>query len=190
MKLLVIGCLVIMLVGCTSISQDLDIKIAEEWIKTSTTYAKDGFNLSLILHEKSDTEQVFQFSFYTASLLPGNNSPAFDGPYRHEITLGIVDGEVTSAIIDKVWDELQQKSLSELVSMTYQPMQCESLPWSDQDPGIFYLEAYNISLSAMSQVSPDVMVCMACSVCPTDYYFSAQVLSEDVEKMESLGWKS
>lgn len=91
-----------------------------------------------------------------------------------------------------------------LVTMKFQPMQCEETPWANwyaegniqffKEPTeseliiAYYSNVHKIEVTEVKRVESGNAVCEACSVCPTSYYFSAKVKNPDVSKMTKEKW--
>jgi hypothetical protein len=176
--------------GCVDSSELVLTGLTEEWIKTSPTYQFDGDNLTFISYEIQEDKQVLVYRFTSSQAGYGDRSDEVVAQVftDHTIEIHIVDREIVSAVIDGVWDELEQNMISESIIMNYQPMQCQELPW-DSDI-IEYYESYGIEIISAERVETDRIVCTACDICPTAYYYTAEVYSEYVEELELLGWKA
>jgi len=91
-----------------------------------------------------------------------------------------------------------------LITMKFQPMQCEETPWekwyaegniqfikapTDSELIIaYYGNVYKIELTEVKKVETGNAVCEACNICPQSYYFSAKVKSSDSAKMTESKW--
>jgi len=91
-----------------------------------------------------------------------------------------------------------------LITMKFQPMQCEETPWekwyaegniqfikapTDSELIIaYYSNVYKIELTEVKKVETGNAVCEACNICPQSYYFSAKVKSSDSAKMIESKW--
>jgi len=91
-----------------------------------------------------------------------------------------------------------------LITMKFQPMQCEETPWekwyaegniqfikapTDSELIIaYYSNVYKIELTEVKKVETGNAVCEACNICPQSYYFSAKVKSSDSAKMTESKW--
>jgi hypothetical protein len=90
------------------------------------------------------------------------------------------------------------------ITMKFQPMQCEETPWEKwyAEGGIqfikaptdseliiaYYSNVHKIELTEVKKVESGNAVCEACNVCPTSYYFSANVKNSDSAKMAESKW--
>lgn len=91
-----------------------------------------------------------------------------------------------------------------LITMKFQPMQCEETPWGKwyAEGGIqfikeptdseliiaYYSNVYKIELTEVKRVESGNAVCEACFVCPTSYYFTAKVKNSHSAKMIESKW--
>lgn len=82
--------------------------------------------------------------------------------------------------------------------------QCEQEPWNawyetgeiqfvaepSQEELIetYYSQEYEIVLTNIEQVMRNETVCQACNICPKSYYFQAQISSDNLEEIQTLGW--
>lgn len=74
-------------------------------------------------------------------------------------------------------------------SIYYQPMQCEGLPWIGGEKAIpYYFENYDIEMLSFEEVCENIVVCQACSVCPTQCHYQAEINQTNLAKMLELGW--
>jgi hypothetical protein len=112
---------------------------------------------------------------------------------QHTIVVRVAGGEVTSAIIDGIWDEMYQRMLSDLVVME-SSMPCDAAPWvqwyeegniqfpaepREEEIAIAYFgEVYSIGISNFESDRLDSETCN----------YTLQVRQRDVRMMEDLGW--
>ena len=91
-----------------------------------------------------------------------------------------------------------------LITMKFQPMQCEETPWekwyaegniqfikAPTDSELitaYYSNVYKIELKEVKKIESGNAVCEACNICPTSYYFTAVVKNSDVGKMAESKW--
>lgn len=172
--------------------------IAEEWIINAPTYAYDGSNLTLTDHvilNSFPEQHEITYEFMSSQAGYGDQSgevPAQEIT-QHTIVVRVAGGEVTSAIIDGVWDEMYQRMLSDLVVME-SPMPCDEAPWvqwyeegniqfpaepREEEIAIAYFgEVYSIGISNFESDHVDSDTCN----------YTLQVRQRDVRMMEDLGW--
>lgn len=94
---------------------------------------------------------------------------------------------------------------NEIIALIYQPKQCEETPWekwiktsdirwvkapTEKEVITVYLSnAFNIELVSFEKIETDRIVCQACNVCPTTYYYEIKVKkSENIEKLKEIGF--
>lgn len=90
------------------------------------------------------------------------------------------------------------------VSIAYQPMQCEFTPWDkwaqsgelkfikapseEEIITLYYSMKQQVYIQNVRRINLNERVCQACSICPKNYFFIAEVAPSDFEKMRSLKW--
>jgi hypothetical protein len=198
----ILGTLVcVLLTGCAA--NNFSAELTEEWIKTTPTYAFDGRDLELLDHAIEGKTQIFIYRFTSTQGGYGDRSEEMTAQMLtdHTIEIIIENGNIVSAIIDGMWDELQQEHLQGTETLSLQPMQCEQTPWEiwatesmliyqDEEAIIAYYEKlFDIPIINASKVEPDRMVCMACSICPTVHYFEIEVETYYTEILRQHGWQ-
>jgi hypothetical protein len=172
--------------------------IAEEWITNAPTYAYDGSNLTPNGHLIRDSfpeqhEITYEFVSSQAGYGDRSGKAAAQVITQHTIVVRIAGGEVTSAIIDGVWDEMYQRMLSDLVVME-SLIPCDEAPWvqwyeegniqfptepREEEIAIAYFsEIYSIEISYFESDYVDSDTCN----------YILQVRQRDVRMMEDLGW--
>src|SRR3989344_4072807 len=123
-------------------------RIATEFVQKSPTFGFDGSSLVLAGHvalESYPVQDVFTFQFTSSHQGYGDRSlkPSAEVATAHEIKVAIVEGKVTSAIIDNKWDDLRQKEIGQAQNpdepvsnnesrgawLTFKKMQCVETPW-------------------------------------------------------------
>jgi hypothetical protein len=172
--------------------------IAEEWITNAPTYAYDGSNLTLTDHVILDSfpeqhEMTYEFMSSQAGYGDRSGEAPAQVITQHTIVVRVAGGEVTSAIIDGIWDEMYQRMLSDLVVME-SSMPCDAAPWvqwyeegniqfpaepREEEIAIAYFgEVYSIGISNFESDRLDSETCN----------YTLQVRQRDVRMMEDLGW--
>ena len=184
--------------------------LAESWIRKAPTYAYDGSGLVFVSDVPAGSDPVahnLTYTFTSSHTGYGNRTGAVTDQVitEHSITLTLTyDGIVQSAVIDGTWDEIGQYLIGSEVSLHYQPMQCEKMPWQvwEENSGRVYIRAptdeeiithyyqavYDIGVGKVQKLEPGIATCQACSVCPETYRF---VLTVDADRMHVLldeGW--
>jgi len=184
--------------------------LAESWIRKAPTYAYDGSGLVFVSDVPAGSDPVahnLTYTFTSSHAGYGNRTGAVTDQVitEHSITLTLTyDGIVQSAVIDGTWDEIGQYLIGSEVSLHYQPMQCEKMPWQvwEENSGRVYIRAptdeeiithyyqavYDIGVGKVQKLEPGIATCQACSVCPETYRF---VLTVDADRMHVLldeGW--
>lgn len=193
---------------------DAEVKIAEDFIMNSPTYAYDGQDLELINNVVQETypeKHVLTFKFTSTHAGYGDRSDQIIAQVitPHTARIVIVNGEVVNAVLDERWDMLEQIMLSQTgpdsVYVMYAPVQCVDAPWESwysdgninyiaeptdvQLIGDYYANEHNIQVSNIDRVERSEAVCMACESCSRTYYFMAQVSAQDVDIMQEMGWE-
>lgn len=172
--------------------------IAEEWIINAPTYDHDGSDLSFVDHVVLDSfpeQHEMTYGFISSHAGYGNRSG--ERPSQvvtpHTIVVRVAGGEVTSAIMDGVWDEMYQRMLSDLVTME-SSIPCDDVPWrewyededvrfpaepTEEEVAIAYFsEVYLIEISGFEGISEGSDTCI----------YSLQVRQRHVRAMEGIGW--
>jgi hypothetical protein len=184
-------------------------QIAETWIKGAPTYAYDGSGLTLVnvtLLESSPLRYMLTYRFTCSHAGYGNRSgmvTALDIT-EHTIRVTIIDRNVDSALIDDRWDEMGQFLIGSVLSLSYQPMQCEKTPWDtwEENSGRRYIRApteeeiirhyysavYGIDVMNVTKVDSGLMTCEACGVCPLSYHFGLTVNASVMQPLVDEGW--
>jgi len=100
--------------------------------------------------------------------------------------------------------DVSDPNTSGKVTMKLQQMQCDEMPWqawyregganfikepTESELVIAYLGDHVIDASDFNVIESGRMVCQACSVCPTSYYYTIKVSGEDADRMSVLGWE-
>ena len=110
--------------GCGTVAEKRDMvimrgnpKIAENFIKDSPTYKDDGSDLVFVSSQKTSCDDCFTFVFTFRSREAGfgdrSDKIVAQVITPHEIVVEMQNGQVTKAIIDSKYDELNQKLLSQ-----------------------------------------------------------------------------
>jgi hypothetical protein len=96
------------------------------------------------------------------------------------------------------------KPRESLISMTYQPMQCEKTPWdvwgelgevalagssTPEQLIMAYYASQSISVDDVVKVESGLAICEACSVCPMGYEFTLKTKTENVDNLKATGWE-
>ena len=89
-------------------------RTAERWIENAPTYRFDGYGLRLIDHQQLESypvQHALTYEFTSSHAGYGNRQGKVLAQVltRHEIEVRLSGGRVTSAIIDRRWDELRQQ---------------------------------------------------------------------------------
>lgn len=185
-------------------------QIAEKWIMTAPTYARDGSRLELkdhVVRKSYPPQHLLLYGFESATAGYGRGGKeALPGGMRHKIEVVIEERTVISAIVDDRWDELNQIPLEvKTVKLRFQPMQCVDTLWeawykegrirfvrapTEQELLLFYYaHEYAIEILDYQRVESGKATCQACRVCPTSSYLLVTVREHDVEQMKADGWK-
>jgi hypothetical protein len=172
--------------------------MAEEWITNAPTYAFDGSNLTLADHVVLDSfpeqhEMTYDFVSSHAGYGDRSGEAIAQVITSHTVVVRVANGEITSAIIDSVWDEMYQRRLSDMVTME-SSMPCDEVPWMQwyesgdiqfpAEPGeeeiaiAYFSEVYSVEIAGLEDVSQSIDACS----------YSLQVRQRDVRTMEGLGW--
>jgi hypothetical protein len=172
--------------------------MAGEWITNAPTYAYDGSNLTLVdqvLLDSFPEQHEITYEFLSSHAGYGNRSgeAAAQVITPHTAVIRVGDGEVTSAVIDGVWDEKYQRMLSDMVTMEAS-MRCDEVPWmqwyesgdiqfpaepSEEEIAIAYFdEVYSVEITGLEDISESIDTCS----------YSLQVRQRDIRTMEDLGW--
>lgn len=187
-------------------------EFVSDWIQQAPTYAYDGQNLDLqehIVMESYPAQHVLTYTFTSSSAGYGNRSDEVTAQVMtdHVIVVRATDGEITSAVIDDIYNERTQDLVESLkpendrVTLSFTPEQCEEYVWDQwyADGYIQYVQeptqeqliedyyANNGILADIDRVESDMMTCQACG-CPQAYSFSASVEPADVDTLKEHGW--
>lgn len=174
--------------------------IAEEWIMNSPTYSYDGSELTLEDHEIRESypeQHRLNYSFVSSQAGYGNRSGEILAQVitPHNIVVTVAGGEVTSAVIDGVWDEMNQRMLTDMVAME-SSMPCNETPWQEwyeqgdiqfiREPTeeelviAYFGEVYDIEVTGFESTRMDAVTCR----------YTLEVVQGDVEMMGELGWEN
>jgi hypothetical protein len=90
------------------------------------------------------------------------------------------------------------------INIVYQPMQCEATSWDEwaqsgelkfiKEPmeeeiiAMYYSMKQKINIQNVKRIESEKRVCLACSICPTSHYFTAEIAPSDLEKIIQFGW--
>jgi hypothetical protein len=183
--------------------------LAESWIKEAPTYKYDGSGLVLvdyIQQESYPVRHVLTYNFTSSHSGYGDRSDQVTAPVitNHTIKVTIIDGNVDSAIIDGVWDEMGQFMIGSELTFSYQPKMCEKTPWQiwEENSGRVYIRAptdaeiikgyyesvYTIEVRDVKKIQLDTMTCQACDVCPETYKFELTVDADERYPLIDEGW--
>ena len=95
--------------------EEAALQIAKHFIMNAPTYAFDGIDGTLLLIETTSLESwpvqyIIVFSFESSHAGYGDRSGEMVAQVvtTHVVTVKVVNGEVVQAVIDDVWDELEQ----------------------------------------------------------------------------------
>jgi len=178
--------------------------IAEEWIINAPTYAYDGEELlfkEMTALETYPVTYLAQYSFRSAGYGDRSKIASVQLTTDHEIVIAINKGKVVGAIIDGKWNEFKQEMWE--VTLKFEPLQCIKTPWRKwyesgniqfiKEPReeelviSYYGQVYGITVQNFKLVSGDSTIILCGN--PESYYYTADVLVPDKEKMLTLGWK-
>jgi len=172
--------------------------MAEEWMISAPTYAYDGSNLTLDDHVVLDSfpqQHEITYEFVSSHAGYGNRSDetAAEVITPHMVVVTVANGEITSAIIDGVWDEMYQRLLSDMIIME-SSMPCDEVPWmqwyesgdiqfpaepDEEEIAIAYFsEVHAVEIVGLEDISQRSGTCS----------YSLQVRQRDIRTMEDLGW--
>ncbi|MDK2834880.1 MAG: hypothetical protein PWP63_1967, partial [Methanolobus sp.] len=172
--------------------------IAGEWIINAPTYAYDGSNLTLAGHLVPDSfpeQHEIKYEFVSSHAGYGNRSGQGLAQVitPHTIVVRVAGAEVTSAVMDGIWDEMYQRMLSDMVIME-SSMPCDEVPWMDwyesdsvrfpAEPSeeevvvAYFSEVYSIGIEGFELISNGSDSCS----------YRVQVRQRDVRAMEDIGW--
>ncbi len=215
--LLVIVAGIALIAACTTAPQDGTNPsdeaqlVAESWIRLAPTYAHDGTDLQLqdeVAMESYPVQYLLTYTFTSQTAGYGARTGEITAQVLtdHTIVVKVVNNEVTSAVIDGYWDEVNQKPLeTSMVQLEFQPVQCVQTPWEEwyangsiqyfkapTDEELirdYYAQVHSIELGPVLKIAPDdVATCDACNVCARNYYYKADVVAEDASVLEQDGW--
>ncbi len=175
--------------------------IAEEWIKNAPTYKYDGSNLTLINHvtmESFPEQHSLTYSFISSHAGYGNRSDQMTAEVitNHTLNINMYQGLVTSAIIDDVWDEMNQQTIeSERTTLEYKNILCNETPWAKwygegniqffKEPTeselivAYYSNVYGIEVT-------DITVDGNTEQCS----YTLKVMPDAVQAMKDMGWQN
>jgi len=183
--------------------------LAESWIKEAPTYKYDGSGLVLVDYVQQESypvRHVLTYNFTSSHSGYGDRSNQVTAPVitNHTIKVTIIDGNVDSAIIDGVWDEMGQFMIGTELTFSYQPKMCEKTPWQvwEENSGRVYIRAptdaeiikgyyesvYNIDVRDVKKIQLDTMTCQACDICPETYKFELTVDADERYPLIDEGW--
>jgi hypothetical protein len=183
--------------------------LAEFWIKEAPTYKYDGSGLvqvDYVQQESYPVRHVLTYNFTSSHSGYGDRSDQVTAPVitNHTIKVTIIDGNVDSAIIDGVWDEMGQFMIGSELTFSYQPKMCEKTPWQiwEENSGRVYIRAptdaeiikgyyesvYTIEVRDVKKIQLDTMTCQACDVCPETYKFELTVDADERYPLIDEGW--
>ncbi|MGD9780448.1 hypothetical protein [Methanomethylovorans sp.] len=176
--------------------------IAEEWIKNAPTYKYDGSELTLVnsVVMGSFPEQYsMTYSFISGHAGYGNRSGQMTAEVitDHTVNIKMFQGLVTSAIIDGVWDEMNQQMLqNERILLQYPNMPCNETPWvkwyAEANIQFFkaptgseliiayYSNVYGIEVTDIAENTVDSAQCS----------YTLKVIPADAEAMKDMGWQN
>ncbi len=161
--------------------------LAESWIREAPTYKYDGSGLALVDYVQQESfpvRHVLTYNFTSSHAGYGDRSDQVTAQVitNHTIKVTIIDGNVDSAIIDGVWDEMDQFMIGSELAYTYQPMMCEKTPWQvwEENSGrvyiraptdeeiirSYYISVYSTEVRDVKKVQSGTMTCQACDICP------------------------
>lgn len=180
-------------------TEDERKEIASEWIMNAPTYSFDGSDLEFVNYQVSDEnprEAMLNYTFISNHGGYGNRSDQMiiQVITEHNIEIVLYNRNVNSAIIDGVWDEMNQVMLEETVTMISDEMNCNQTPWQTwysegninflKEPSeeelivAYFATIYNIEVSDLSSVSLEDEMCQ----------FTIKIKESDVETLTEIGW--
>ena len=197
-----------------------ELAIAEEYVRNAPTYSFDGMDLELIeyyVQESYPEQHVISFSFTSRAAGYGDRSDEMVAQVltEHVIIVTVVEEEVTKAVIDGRWDELQQQEITSgsnenpdtpagVELLSFQPMQCVEYAWDDwyaqgqtqylteptteelvQD---YYAQEHEVEIG-VALVESGMASCRACEICATSYYLQATVDEAQADVLRRDGWE-
>ena len=183
--------------------------LAESWIREAPTYTYDGSGLVLVKYVQQESfpvRHVLTYNFTSSHAGYGDRSGKVTAPVitNHTIKITIIDGNVDSAIIDGVWDEMGQFMVGSELSLSYQPKMCEKTPWQvwEENSGRVYIRAptdeeiikhyyasvYSTDVRNVKKIQLGTVSCQACDVCPETYRFGLTVNSSEMQPLLDEGW--
>ncbi len=193
--------------ACEPVPAQEPERVAEQWVRAAPTYAYDGFDLALqeqYVRESHPEQYVFIYTFTTRAAGYGDRSDEMVAQVLtdREIEVVVIDGEVVSAVIDGVWDELRQEMLAQqLVELSFTPMQCVEYVWDEwyaseheslapatEQVISDYYSSQGVDVGAVVSVEMEGAVCMACEICPVGVVYYVSVGEEVARLLEDDGW--
>ena len=193
----------------TSLDESQIKALAESWIREAPTYTYDGSGLVLVNYVQQDSfpvRHVLTYNFTSSHAGYGDRSGKVTAMVitNHTITITVIDGNVDSAIIDGVWDEMGQFMVGSEQSLSYQPKMCEKTPWQvwEENSGRVYIRAptdeeiikhyyasvYSIDVRNVKKIQLGTVSCQACDVCPETYRFWLAVNASEMQPLLDEGW--
>jgi hypothetical protein len=184
-------------------------QIAEAWIQGAPTYLYDGSGLTLTNAtrlEPSPSRDMLAYRFTSSHTGYGNRSATVTAPAitDHTIRITVAERDVESAVIDERWDEMGQFLIGSVISLSYQPRQCDKTTWQvwEENSGrvyiraptdeeiikSYYISVYGIEVMNVTKVESGLMTCQACSVCPETYHFGLAVNASEMQPLLDEGW--
>lgn len=176
--------------------------IAQDWIKNAPTYKYDGSSLTLVNHfimESFPEQHSLTYSFMSDHAGYGNRSDQMTAEVltNHTVNIRMFQGLVTSAIIDDVWDEMNQQMIQDdRIILEYRNMLCNETPWMEwyaegniqffKEPTVseliiaYYSNVYGIDVTDITWNIMD----------PENCSYSLKVIPSDVQVMKDMGWQN
>ena len=176
--------------------------ISEEWVKNAPTYKYDGSGLTLVnsvVMESFPQQYSMTYSFISGHAGYGNRSGQVTAEVMtdHTVNIKMFQGLVTSAIIDGVWDEMNQQMLqNERILLRYPNVLCNETPWEKwyAEGNIqffkaptgseliiaYYSNVYGIEVTDIAQDTVDSGQCS----------YTLKVVPADAEVMKDMGWQN
>ena len=183
--------------------------LAESWIREAPTYKYDGSGLVLVDYVQQESypvRHVLTYNFTSSHSGYGNRSDQVTAQVitNHTIKVTIIDGNVDSAIIDGVWDEMGQFMIGSELAFSYQPMMCKKTPWQvwEENSGrvyiraptdeeiitSYYLTVYSTEVRNVKKIQSGNVTCQACDVCPETYHYELTVDANERYPLIDEGW--
>lgn len=189
-----------LMIYAMTMPEDEAKSIAEEWIVNAPTYSFDGSELELQdyqVNEYNPREQTLTYTFVSNNGGYGDRTDQVITEIitNHVIVVTLNNGEVSSAVIDGKWDEMEQVMQDEIVEMQSQEMVCDQSPWqlwytqgdinfikepTEKELAVAYFSTiYEIDISDFSSESLEDGMCR----------YTVKVKHSDMKILSEMGWQ-